>query len=64
MCIEIFQFLKKGVDKNFVNKNIYIESSEIRNDARNKTIVNSFFDDCVLSASKSNQLASDFEPDP
>ena len=45
------------VDKFVANKNIYIDSSESRNNARNNTIVNSCFDNCVPDASKSNQLA-------
>ena len=35
MCIEIFKFEGKCVDKNIANKNIYVESSESRNNARN-----------------------------
>ena len=57
MCIEIFKFEEKCVDKNIANKHMYVESSESRNNARNNIIVNSCFDDCVPSASKNNQLA-------
>ena len=35
MCTEIFKFEEKCVDKNIANKNIYVESSESRNNARN-----------------------------
>ena len=57
MCIEIFKFEQKCVDKNIASKNICVESSESKINARNNIIVNSCFDDCIPSASKNNQLA-------
>ena len=52
-----FKFEQKCVDKNIASKNICVESSESKNNARNNIIVNSCFDDCIPSASKNNQLA-------
>ena len=61
-----FSISEKSVDKNIVDKNVYIDSSQnrSRSKARNNAIENSCFADCVSSANKSNQLPSNLEPDP
>ena len=59
-----FSISGKSVDKNIVDKNVYIDSSQNRSKARNNAIENSCFADCVSSANKSNQLPSNLEPDP
>ena len=59
-----FSISEKSVDKNIVDKNVYIDSSQNRSKARNNAIENSCFADCVSSANKSNQLPSNLEPDP
>ena len=64
MWITFFWVCEKSVEENIVNKNIYIDSSESRNNAKNNAIVSSYFDYCISSTSKGNQLASNLEPDP
>ena len=59
-----FSISEKSVDKNIVDKNVYIDSSQNRSKARNNAIENSCFADCISSANKSNQLPSNLEPDP